>query len=316
MTYYSLELANLKEEKPELLKVLKDGAFAIYRTGRRVGIDMALEQTINAEAKSRLKGVVAFADISTAVNRWIVTGSMRSQIVNSLLEVADLKSYNSDNKELNKPRMERDKKDLEKIKEYICSTTNPFQKGVQKDVLFNLKTGKQASSNTEHYLLNILSDGEEKRNDFVSDCAKDSSRFEKPIKRSKVINFAAENFQKKNISKKAAAIAQTKGTRDMFGRLLFLSIQRQINIKSVFQYPLLPEPVCFAHPDGFIRDSPKSKVFHFLKTKVTSTPPTTVKTVIVHTKGLHRKMQDVSSFSEAYTSRFSEVNFLQSRYLF
>ena len=127
MTYYALELVNLKEEKPELLEVLKDGAFSINRTGRpfsRVGIDMALEQTIKAEEKSRLKGIVSFADVPTAVNRWIVTGSMRSQIVNSLLEVADLKSYNSDNKELNKPRIERDKKDIEKIKEYICSTTN------------------------------------------------------------------------------------------------------------------------------------------------------------------------------------------------
>ena len=41
----------------------------------RVGIDMASEQIINAEVKSRLKGVVAYADISTASNRWIVTGS-------------------------------------------------------------------------------------------------------------------------------------------------------------------------------------------------------------------------------------------------
>ena len=96
------------------------------------------------------------------------------------------------------------------------------------------------------------------------------------------MKFATENFERKNTSKKAAAIAQTKGTRDMFGRLLFLSIQRQIDIRSVFQYPLLPEPVCFAHPDGSIRNSPKSKVFHFLKTKVTSTPPTPVKTVIVN----------------------------------
>ena len=74
----------------------------------------------------------------------------------------------------------------------------------------------------------------------------------------------------------------------MFGRLLFLSIQRQIDIRSVFQYPLLPEPVCFAHPDGFICNSPKSKVFHYLKIKVTSTPPTTVKTDIVDSMFLLR----------------------------
>ena len=172
--------------------------------------------------------------------------------------------------------MERDKKDVEKIKEYIGSTTNPFKKGVQRDALFNLKTGKQASDSTESFLLNVLSEDEEKRNDFVTDCEEDSTRFERPSKKSKIVNFATENIQRKNTSKKAAAIAQTKGTRDMFGRLLFLSIQRQIDIRSVFQYPLLPEQVCFARPDGSIRNSPKSKVFHFLKTKVTSTPPTTV----------------------------------------
>ena len=146
---------------------------------------------------------------------------------------------------------------------------------------YYLKTGKQASDSTESFLLNVLSEGEEKRNDFVTDCEEDSARFERPIKKSKIVNFATENFQRKNTSKKAAAIAQTKGTCDTFGRLLFLSIQRQIDIRSVFQHPLLPEPVCFAHPDGSIRNCPKSKVFHFLKTEVTSTPPTTVKTVIV-----------------------------------
>ena len=105
---------------------------------------MALEQTINAEVTSCLKGIIAFADVSTAVNRWVLTGSMRSQIVNKLLETADTKSYDSGNKEQNKVRLERDKKDLEKMEE-ICATTNPFQTSVHReDVLFNLHTGKQA----------------------------------------------------------------------------------------------------------------------------------------------------------------------------
>lgn len=32
----------------------------------RVGVDMALEQTINAEAKSRLKDIIAFTDLNIA----------------------------------------------------------------------------------------------------------------------------------------------------------------------------------------------------------------------------------------------------------
>ena len=214
MTYYALVHTNLKEEKPELLEV-----FSINRTGRPfscVGIDMALEQTINAEAKRCLKGIVSFTDVSTAVNRWIVTGPMRSQIVNCLLE-----SYNSDNKELNKLRWKEIKKDVEKIKEYICSTTNLF-----KEMLFLIlrQVNKPLIAQKVFFLMSYQ--GEKKRNDFVTDCEEDSARIERPIKKSKIVNFAKENFQRKNKSKKAAAIAQTKGTRDMLGRLLFLSIQR------------------------------------------------------------------------------------------
>ena len=53
---------------------------------------MGLIQTINVEAKSRLKGIKGVADASTAVNRWVVTGSMRSQFVNSLPEISDMKT--------------------------------------------------------------------------------------------------------------------------------------------------------------------------------------------------------------------------------
>ena len=56
-------------------KIFTEGAFSINRTEKSfasVPVDIALEQTINAKAKSWLKGIMAFANISTAVNRWIV----------------------------------------------------------------------------------------------------------------------------------------------------------------------------------------------------------------------------------------------------
>ena len=229
---------------------------------------VALEQTINADAKSRLKGIMAYADVSSAVNRWMVTGCMRTQIVNSLLESTDLKKYNADNKELNKPRMERDKADLEQLKNIITSTINPFDKTLNPDVFFNLKTGKQSSPNTEKYLLNIFTDGAKRRDNFVSECCKRPARFEEAIHKTNIVNLAAENFQKKNKSSKAATILQAKGTRDMFGRLLFLSVKREIDRNKVFQFPLLPEPPCIAHPDGSLRDSPKSKVYHMLRNSI------------------------------------------------
>ena len=77
---------------------------------------MALEQTINAEAKHRLKGFTAYADISSAVNRWLVTSSLRSQIVNGLLEIADIQPPIEGNKELREKRIKKDTSDLDVIK--------------------------------------------------------------------------------------------------------------------------------------------------------------------------------------------------------
>ena len=82
--HYALQLENIQNEKPEVIEHLKNGAFSVNCNGKpssRVAVDTPLEQTINAEAKNRLKGIMAFADINSAVNRWQVTSSMKTQII-------------------------------------------------------------------------------------------------------------------------------------------------------------------------------------------------------------------------------------------
>ena len=61
---------------------------------------MALEQIINAEAKNRLNGIMAYTDVASTVNMWVGTNSVRNQLVNSLLELTDLKYVTDANKEL------------------------------------------------------------------------------------------------------------------------------------------------------------------------------------------------------------------------
>ena len=102
---------------------------------------MALEQSINAHAKNRLKGIIAYANIDSAVNRWHVTSPMKSEIANALLEYADMKSNERDNKEVKEERKKRDKDDLEKLKKLITSTINPFQQRRQR-LSFQSEKGK------------------------------------------------------------------------------------------------------------------------------------------------------------------------------
>ena len=81
--------------------------------------------------------------------------------------------------------------------------------------------------------------------------------------KSKIDNFATESFvKKKNKSKKANEIAQLKGTRDLFARLLYLAIARKgwCEEMVVTFPPLTHEPAEFVHPDVTIRTTTKSSV--------------------------------------------------------
>ena len=74
---------------------------------------MALEQTINAEAKSRLKGIIAFADVNITVDRWLITSSMCTEIVNRVLNIAGLGPNDDENNNKVFPtRVKRDAHDF------------------------------------------------------------------------------------------------------------------------------------------------------------------------------------------------------------
>ena len=154
MTLYALELLNLENKNPEVELQLRSGGFSVNRSGRKfsnVGVDMALEQTINAEGKNRLKGIIGYADISSAVNRWITTNSMRSEIANNVLEIAHLDKSIDGTKELRTPRIVKDKEDVQKVKKLIKDTLNPFDKSTNVGALFNIRTGRKLEIEGEKY---------------------------------------------------------------------------------------------------------------------------------------------------------------------
>ena len=159
---------------------------------------MALEQTINAKAKSRLKGIMAFADVASAVSRWVVTNSMRNQLANFSLELADLKHTTDGNKELRQRQTEKDKYNLENIKSLFRSMLNPFSCTTDKCALFNIKTGMQIPRSGESFLLNVIKISEET---FVDECRQNPGRFEQSLRRATIHNFASQNFLKENKSK-------------------------------------------------------------------------------------------------------------------
>ena len=108
-----------------------------------------------------------------------------------------------------------------------------------------------------------VNEGGKIRDRFIEECQNNPQRFEEAITKQKISNFTTESFKKKNKSNQVVIISNVKGTRDLLGGLLYLSIRSLVDLNIVFQYPLHPEPPCFTHPDGSLRESIKSTAFHF-----------------------------------------------------
>ncbi len=83
MVRYHLNLVNMDKTHPGVQRVLENGALSVRRTKKtfsRTPVDMTLEQTVNADAASRLTGVGSFTQSESARKRWMVTRSVRSSM--------------------------------------------------------------------------------------------------------------------------------------------------------------------------------------------------------------------------------------------
>ena len=76
---------------------------------------------------------------------------------------------------------------------------------------------------------------------FKDECFDNPSRLERPIKKCKAKNFAADAVKVK-VTVKDSKIKELQGKRDLIGRLLYLAVIEVSDLHLVFTYPLTPYP--------------------------------------------------------------------------
>lgn len=75
------------------------------------------------------------------------------------------------------------------------------------------------------------------------------------------------------VKKSDGKISEIKFERDLIGRLLILSIENKIVLRSTLSYPLTPVPPSLCHIDGNMHKTEKWALFRKRDGKVTSNPP-------------------------------------------
>ena len=303
MVRYHMNLLNVDKTHPGVREVLQKGALSIRRTDKsfsRAAVDITLEQTVNADAASRKTGITAFGT-DGARQRWMVTRSVRSAIVGNLMTKAGLKPPDDAVKELMPHRIKVDTEDMNKIIDGIQSRMNPFNLEGD-DNLYCLSTGKNLKDQIKDELLAFNDTGKKWCQEFLDGCLDDPQRFEKPIKRRKVKNFTSGAI-KTRIKGKLGKLIEVTGTRDLFGRMLFLSTVEKLDIEKVFKFPLTPVPLTLSTVDGFMNKTDKSKLMIRLTKTVEKNDPVAVDVTLVDAMfQLHALMNLPSTFGEVALS--------------
>ncbi len=279
----------------------------------RSPVDLVLEQSINADAASRLTGISSFSTKEGARRRWMLTQTSRRTIVNSLLTKSGMISYDSPAQELKQSRIEHDNNDLQKLVSGIETRMNPLSSDYRNDELICISTGKIVSKDIADDLLTMEKQGSAWMEQFASGGFLDSSRFEKPIPRRKVKNFADCDI-KMAVTRKDNTIRQLTCSRDLFGRLLYLATTIEIDLKKIFSFPLTPVPLSLAHVDGSVMKTDKSKLMKILEDRITSEPPQRIDATIIDGMFLIQTMTALpSTFAEIAKVIISRLSGLSSR---
>ena len=158
----------------------------------RSAVDLFLEQTVNRDAASRMKGIVAFRNSENAVQRWSLAMTQRAMAVTELRTFAGLDLGENASVQCRPSIIQRDNKQMAVLSANIDEFCNPFTDDAPTS-LVNVATGQAASKDTASYLLDTLKRGHDGREKFQEQWDNNCSRFLQPLKRIRVQNFAAQN---------------------------------------------------------------------------------------------------------------------------
>ena len=141
-----------------------------------------------------------------------------------------------------------------------------------KDRLFNIGTGKSSKQEAAEFLLNVIKIGQKASEGFIIQCITDPKRFEERIPRHKILNFASEgaSYSLRGANNKLIAVEMVQG---LFGIILFLALQRKIDMAEVLSFPLTPTPLSLSHADGTMLKTQKSKLMEELESRIFSEKP-------------------------------------------
>lgn len=278
---YLADMNQLEEQHPAVHNEFVDGNHAIarsYQPFSQVWTDMALEQSINLDSKSK-GGIIGISQKESALERWFLTCHERSSITTACKEMCGIQDDDriGTHKEAGKGRIQRDEQVVQNIVQSITSglVKNPFEIDTdyaERQPLLNIVSGTVMPGSDAEKLVNFHAIGKQQMLKFVDERLNSNElKLWDPLPQLKIKTFASLT-KKTNVKTKDEKVITIKADRDLFARLVIASNSRNINLKEVLKYELSLIPVSLAYNDGSLRKSNKHLLLPELEKKVNVQP--------------------------------------------
>ena len=117
------------KEAPQSQAVLQSGAFSIRCTEgsfSRSAIDLVLEQTVNRDAASPVRGIIGFHYSHNAIRRWCITSTQRGMSVTELRRLVGLETIEQPAIQLQVSRIEKDCCQRDALFNAVTESCDPF----------------------------------------------------------------------------------------------------------------------------------------------------------------------------------------------
>ena len=233
-------------------------------------VDITIEQTIKKHAKCQ-GGIVGFSRNNAAYYRWCTTRHCRAKYVEAVLELTDMISEESSlHKEFRPSQIVESETNVKKVIDVICSFTNPFntERCVEEFYCLSRLSGLPAILDLAADFLNACKIGKASMEEFIQErMVNQTVAFHYPIKRNKLKTFANAEV-KKTLKSTQNKMTQIKSERNIFGQLVLLSVQNDIDLQVTLSYPLGPVPWSLATADGMPVKTDKVKLLHYLESSL------------------------------------------------
>ena len=160
-------------------------------------IDLILEETINLDAGNSITGITHITNSIAARQRWCKSHNFKTSVLTNVMQDLSMRAKQDVSADLHENRTRKSRAQLDKLLAAIDENINPFDPNVPQKSLFNISSVEAVSQAICDTLLNADVTGNQLREKFVNECSLDKDRFEKPIKKAKVLKFLDAQPKKK-----------------------------------------------------------------------------------------------------------------------